>query len=204
MASSLWAGESKAAPLCPPESLMLQDLRIDCLYPPVNSDQQKPYFEFTNPEPNHYALTAFLNVSLFYRFHATYRYDVDLGERRFDRMVFGSIVDLSGGGWVHVYKSVYDPESNTLLSFSHSTNGEPVSLSGLSGWPSKLLIEDWILGTLPVHDEHPSTLTAYYTTFVEAPGPHPAAPAPLPVLGAAAALAFSRRLRSRIRASRSE
>lgn len=190
--------------MCPPTSFEHQDLTVTCLRVPTRPDRDELEIEFINPSQNNYTLSVNLDTDWFYRFYSTFRYQVELDHGSFESIVFGSVVDLTGGGEVHVYKLVYDEATNILLSFSRSTNGEPVTLSGLSSWPSRLLMEDWVLASMPFPYDHSSTFTSYYTTFVQDPGPYPGAPGPLPVLGAAAALGFSRKLRSRIKTMRSE
>jgi hypothetical protein len=102
-------------------------------------------------------------------------------------------IDSTVGGsqtGVTVTKEIYNPNTSDLVGTIVSTNGSTQSIDVTSLNLTTLRIRDTVtgIGTNAI-------LNSYQNSFTAAPGP-------LPVLGAGAAFATSRKLRSRIKASR--
>lgn len=101
-------------------------------------------------------------------------------------------IDTTVGGSqsVVVTKEIYNPNTSALVGTIVSTNGGVQSIDVSSLNLTSLRIKDTVssIGTNAI-------LNSYQNSFTAVPGP-------LPVLGAGAAFATSRKLRSRIKASR--
>lgn len=192
--------ESKAVSLCPPTTRHLRDMTATCLRAPTWHTLPVEV-EFNNDTRDSYALTVDFNRYRFYRFSSIFNYSLELDQGTYSSIVYESDPAPPIGNLLFLYKQIYSEDLRTMLAYSVMPAGESRTFSGLSGWPRKIWMRDEVYGILPLDQ---TLFSSYSTRIVVDPGPYPDAPGPLPALGAAAAVGFSRRLRSRIRASRSE